>query len=71
MCTQVYGNNDKSDIRNQADLQAAFDDIFFQYQVDMTWYASSFSALLLQSYCSHIADLQAASMTSSSSTRLT
>ncbi|KAL3138574.1 hypothetical protein ABBQ32_006345 [Trebouxia sp. C0010 RCD-2024] len=34
----VYGNNDKSDIRNQADLQAAFDDIFFQYQVDMTWF---------------------------------
>ena len=39
VCTfeQVYGNNDKSDIANQADLQAAFDDIFFQYQVDMTW----------------------------------
>ena len=60
MCTQVYGNNDKSDIRNQADLQAAFEDIFFQYQVDMTWYAFSCSILLLLFDCSYIADLQAA-----------
>ena len=33
---QVYGPNNKADIHNQQDLQAAFDDIFFQYQVDMT-----------------------------------
>ena len=31
-----------------ADLQAAFDDIFFQYQVDMTWHAFSVLILLLQ-----------------------
>ena len=37
MCVQVYGPNNKADIQNQQDLQAAFDDIFFQYQVDMTW----------------------------------
>ena len=34
---QVYSGNNKGDIANQQDLQAAFDDIFFQYQVDMTW----------------------------------
>lgn len=34
----VYGPNNKADIQNQQDLQAAFDDIFFQYQVDMTWF---------------------------------
>ncbi len=39
MIMQVYGPNNKADIQNQQDLQAAFDDIFFQYQVDMTWYA--------------------------------
>ena len=37
MYMQVYGPNNKADIQNQQDLQAAFDDIFFQYQVDMTW----------------------------------
>lgn len=45
----VYGNNDKSDIYNQFDLDNAFADLFLLYQVDLTifghthWYSRSCS----------------------------
>ncbi len=35
--SSIYGNNFKSDVNVAQDLRNALEEVFYQYQVDMTW----------------------------------